>query len=157
MLPASLACHTWARTIPPELSDRAKDGRFLFAQLAQDDHCRAGVISYGAGGPSSGCTNCVVSINECLGVPGATVRQSYKGWIGIFPATQRQRSRGAGIALAVSAGKMFGRAIDVVVNNAGQRAGVALTPIQHVANKDPVLLPEHTVPLRRSLRKMTYP
>jgi hypothetical protein len=81
MLPAWLPSHADAQSIPASLSASPKDVRFVLMHPDAGNHCAAGIYKAAQGRAGSFCH---LSINECLGIPGATIQQSPSGNWGCY-------------------------------------------------------------------------
>lgn len=76
-LPVWLPSHTWAQTIPAALGGTPRDVRFLVMQTTPDGHCAVGF--YHGGGRKGHGPACFLSINECLGIVGASIGTDSSG------------------------------------------------------------------------------
>lgn len=85
-LPVWLPSHTWARTIPAALSGTPRDVRFLVMQTTPNSHCAVGF--YHARGKKGHGSSCFPSIDECLGIAGASIGTgAFGGWSCVPPGS----------------------------------------------------------------------
>jgi hypothetical protein len=80
-LPVCLPSHARAQAIPDALSASPRDTRFILMPPNAGNHCAAGIYKAAQGRTGA---HCQLSINECLGIPGATIQHTPGGNWGCY-------------------------------------------------------------------------
>jgi hypothetical protein len=86
ILPAWLPSHATAQTMPAEISNAPRNIRFIVMRATPGGHCAAGILKQNQSNKAPAPPSCRLSINECLGIAGASIIHNFRGnWSCIPP------------------------------------------------------------------------